>query len=167
MLDFLVRMSRSRGVPIEGQGTNVAWNLLLAVLGRIGELGLSDGGDMSGKAVRIESATVAKLTAHDVSIAASLLNIGAQSGRCAVLRLAAAYRPVNQSVAIRRGRAQARMAGHRIGRPPMPTCDAQRILDVTTACAGTRGESRRLRVNPDTAIEIRRIIAVNSDLLSD
>ena len=141
---------------IPGKGKNGAWRRLLDNLDQIDQIILNDPGDVPGRTVEDLLAILTTLTGHDVTILVPSLGIDTGAGMTAVIALTTAYRRARKSSAIKRGQERARLAGRRIGRPPISTYIRRRILAELGAGGGVRPAARKFGVSPASVVAIRR-----------
>jgi DNA invertase Pin-like site-specific DNA recombinase len=103
-----------------GRGKYAGWRALIANVGTVDQIVLTNAGDLPGKQVTDLLKTLGVLGDHGIGLYLHTEGIDTSSGSFALLDMIAAYRRARLSEAIRGGQAKAVAAGKRIGRPIVP-----------------------------------------------
>ncbi|MGD0105149.1 MAG: recombinase family protein [Rhodopila sp.] len=146
---------------ITGRGKYAGWRNMVADLGAVDQVVLSNAGDLPGKTVADLFKVLAILRNHGVGLYLHAERIDTASTTFAVLDIVAGYRAAKLSEAIRAGQMRARAAGRTIGRPIVPHGVQERVRIALADGGGIRPTARRFNVSPASVINIRRSMTVN------
>jgi DNA invertase Pin-like site-specific DNA recombinase len=153
--DMVVAMFADDG-QITGRGKYAGWRGLLATLDEVDQVVAADAGDLPGRTVQDLLKVLGTFRDHDVSLYLHREGIDTSSSSFATLEIAEAYRRAKLSAAIREGQLEARAAGRRIGRPPIPPGVLRRIRASLDEGLGIRATSRKLNVSAASVMTVAR-----------